>query len=897
MPDLLATDLTAVNLKVEYLPNPLGLDVFNPRFNWSVQGQGRNRKQSAYQITVLSQSNPPAVVWDTKKVVSSDTLHIAYQGLPLKPKKRYTWQVRIWDEKDRGSRVTSSWWETGMLHQEEWSAKWIGSAGKKAGEQEFTDRSPPETELAPGVFIRKVFNLNTSVKRARLYASALGLYMPFINGRRISPDLFTPGWTDYTQRLTYQTYDITPYLLSGSNALGVILGEGWYSGSVGFRTKKPRHHYGDHPLFIAQIEWVDEKGCLGRVVSDGTWRYQDKGPIRYSDFLAGEYYDARCEMPGWASEPFDEGNWENVQEAVRIKPVPLYGEKTLPVRITEMRLPQNVRRFSALRQIVDFGQNMAGWVRIKVKGPTGARLQLRFAEMLTEEKELYTANFRSAKNTDTFILRGDGVESWEPHFTIHGFRYVEISSNSAEVCFEQIAACVIHNDLPGTGEFQCSSEMVNQLQRNIQWSQRSNFVSIPTDCPQRDERLGWLADAHIFARTAMFNMDVSSFFTKWLDDVKDAQSPEGAFSVVAPRLVDEGDGAPGWGDAGIILPWTMYLVYGDRRILEVLYPAMAKWLDYIGEVNPQYLWVNRRNHDFGDWLALGEETPKELIATAFWAYDACLMSRIAKILGKSDEARSYRSLFRRIQSAFVDAFVAADGEIQGNTESAYAMALFMHLLPRALRQNAGKKLVSAIKDRHNHVSTGFLGISYLLPALSHSAHDEVAYQLLLNTTYPSWGYQILNGATTLWERWNGWTRNQGFHPSDLNSFNHYAFGSVGDWLYRFAAGIDTDPRYPGYQHIVIRPRIGPLNWVKASYDSIHGRITVFWTVAGNDLTLDVSIPVNTTATIYFPLTEDRQILEDELSAAKASGVLNYRRNSHGTIIDIGSGHYHFVSER
>lgn len=899
MPDLAQTDLRAVNLRVEYLPHPSGIDAQHPRFSWNIRAQGRNRKQSAYQIIVLSPSTPSSVIWDTNKILSSETTHISYKGPPLRPQERYTWRVRMWDEKGLISSYASSWWETGMLRQDQWEAKWIGQRrGEEGatGEWGLQDPGPSEMAPSPAIFFRKVFDLKAPVSRARLYASALGVYMPFVNDRRVSASLLTPGWTDYSKRIIYQTYDITPYLHRGRNVLAMILGEGWYMGSVGFRTDKARHHYGRHPLIIAQIEWVDDEGHHGQVVSDSTWRYDDDGPIRYSDFLIGEYYDARREVSGWAGILFDDESWEHAQEFV-VSPVPLYGEKTFPVRITMERPPQSINQLSPLRQIVDFGQNMSGWVRLEVGGTRATRLTLRFGEMLTQEQELYTANFRSAKNTDTFVLQGEGMESWEPHFTIHGFRYVEISSTAADVHFEKITACVIHNDLPRTGEFRCSNEMVNQLQRNIEWSQRSNFVSIPTDCPQRDERLGWLADAHIFARTAMFNMDVSSFFTKWLDDVQDAQSPQGAFSVVAPRLVDEGDGAPGWGDGGIILPWAMYLTYGDKRILEVFYPSMVKWLHYIGEVNPQYLWLNRRNHDFGDWLAVSEETPKDLIATAFWAYDACLVSGVAKILGNSQDARMYRSLFRRIQKAFREAFVRGDGEIVGNTQSAYALALFMHLIPRSLRHNSVQKLVSNIRDKGNHLSTGFLGVSYLCPALSMNGHDDMAYQLLLNTTYPSWGYPVIHGATTMWERWNGWTREKGFHPSDMNSFNHYAFGSIGEWLYRFVAGIDTDPKQPGYRHIFIRPHMGSLEWVKASYESIHGQIAVFWKVQGAHVTLDVSIPANTTATIYFPLSATEGIFENEVPVQKVAGVRGYRSSSRFGIIDIGSGSYHFVSGR
>ena len=503
---------------------------------------------------------------------------------------------------------------------------------------------------------------------------------------------------------------------------------------------------------------------------------------------------------------------------------------------------------------------MVGWARLTVQGPAGTIVQMRFGETLIADGTLYTDNLRAAKATDTFILKGAGVETFEPHFTFHGFRYVEVTGYPGGADLDCIKGCVVHSNTERTATFECSDPLVNQLVRNIDWSQRGNFLSVPTDCPQRDERLGWLGDAQIFVRTAAANRDVVSFFEKWMVDVVDAQSTEGGFSDVAPRLVDPSDGAPAWGDAGIIVPWTIFQVYGDIGILERNYAAMAAWINYLDSANPDHLWTNRRNNDFGDWLSIDADTDKELLASAYFAYDASLMARIAHVLGRAEDSIKYEELFNQIKSAFQNAFLSEDGRLKGHTQTAYVLALHFNLLPEAMRRIAAKHLVDDINSRNGHLSTGFVGVGYLCPVLSDMGHSDIAYTLLLNNTFPSWGYSIKHGATSIWERWDGWTETAGFQDVGMNSFNHYSLGSVGEWMQRYVAGIDTPRDAPGFSQIQIRPHPDSrLSFVRASFASIRGLIKSEWHIDGGTFTLNVTIPANTTASVILPDGQVHQV--------------------------------------
>jgi alpha-L-rhamnosidase len=787
----------------------------------------------------------------------------------------------------------------GLLERSDWEGAWISAGKDPAGDME-----PPSGDeyddlangLAPSPYLRREFPLDKTVRRARLYATARGVYELSVNGTRVGEDVLAPGWTDYHRRVQYQTYDVTPLLAEGQNALGAVLGDGWFAGFVGFDPKHRGALYGPRPQLLAQLNVEYEDGTTASLATEGSWRCST-GPILFSDLLMGESYDARREMPGWAEPGFDDSGWYGV-EVEEIGDTNLVAQPDEGIRVTEELEAKTVTEPESGRYVLDLGRNMVGWVRLKVEGKAGTEVILRHAEALNPDGTIYTTNLRSARATDRYVLGGDGEEIYEPRFTFHGFRYVEITGYPGEPPPGAVTGRVVHSATPPSGSFECSSRMVNKLQENIVWGQRGNFLSVPTDCPQRDERLGWMGDAQVFVRTASFNMDVAAFFEKWMTDVEDAQSPEGAFPDVAPLpggsgLIDLRWGAPAWGDAGVIVPWTIYRTYDDTRIVERHYDAMTRWMEYLHEANPDLIRKNRMGNNYGDWLSpKGDHTPKHLLATAYWAYDAKLIAEMAEATGRNEEAREYRDLNERIKAAFQAAYVFPDGRIEGDTQTCYLLALHMGLLPEDLRSTAAEHLVKSIEREDWHLSTGFAGVGYLCPVLTEAGYAEVAYRLLGNETYPSWGYTIKNGATTIWERWDGWTQENGFQSPNMNSFNHYSLGSVGEWLYRYVAGIDLGA--PGYGRIVIRPRPGGnLTHASGAYDSVRGRISSSWKIEDNRFVLETLIPPNTTATVHVPSTDD--VSEGGRPVDEADGVEFLRAEKGETVLAVGSGHYEFAS--
>lgn len=700
-------------------------------------------------------------------------------------------------------------------------------------------------EPAPAPYLRKQFNLSKAVRRARAYVSALGVYQLYLNGKRVGNEVLAPGWTDYRKRVQYLTYDVTDAVKRGKNAVGAIVGDGWYAGSLGFDLS--RNHFGADPARLRlqlNVEYTD--GSTSTVVSDDSWRGA-VGPILEADLYAGETYDARREFPGWSEAGFKPDGWKPVSEFTDQLPL-MVAHVGPPIRVTDELRPRTVSEPKPGVFVFDLGQNMVGRARLKVGGPTGTRVTLRFAETLNADGTIYRDNLRRARATDTFVLRGMGTDTFEPHFTYHGFRYVEVTGYPGKPSADAITGCVFHSDMDTTSRFQSSSKLVNRLYRNITWGQRANLMSVPTDCPQRDERLGWMGDAQLFARSSCWNMDMSGFYTKWMRDIVDSQSAEGAFSDISPRAVDLADGAPAWAEAGLVVPWTLYQCYGDTRILERNYDAMRRYVDLLVQANPDLLWLKRRNNDFGDWVPAGEQTNKDLVASAYLAYDLRLLSQIANAIDNKTDADKYGALATKSRAAFNARFLDADGRYLGDTQTAYAMALGMGLVPTDRQAQVARRLAEAIQRRQGHLATGFIGTAFLLPALSDSGHNEVAYQLLQNTTYPSWGYMIDQGATSIWELWN--SDKEG--PA-MNSRNHFAFGTVAEWIQRYLGGIDTDASAPGYKNVVIRPQPGTgINQARTEYDSQYGTIVTDWQRTSNTFRLKVTVPANTTATVYMP---------------------------------------------
>jgi alpha-L-rhamnosidase len=744
-------------------------------------------------------------------------------------------------------------------------------------------KTPP-----PPPYLRKEFAAEKTVQRATLYATALGLYEVEINDTRIGDAYFTPGWTDYSKRVYYQTYDVTEQVRSNANnAIGAVLADGWYAGHVGWG--EIRERYGAEPRLRVQLELDYDDGSSERVVTDGSWKAR-YGDIQEADMLMGYRQDRQIVMDGWSSPGYDDAQWmppvvqESVETLVQAHP----GE---PVRHFETIPARSMREHAPGVFVYDMGQNMVGWTRIKARGKAGDTVKVRFAEMLDADKSIYTTNLRQARATDYFTLRGDGVEVLEPKFTFHGFQYVEITGLENAPAAEDVEGMVVQSSIEQTGFFECSDPLVNQLFHNIVWGQKGNYLEVPTDCPQRDERLGWTGDAQFFMNTAAFTADVAAFFTKWLVDlVQDAQHENGAFAHIAPDL-GIGGGAVAWGDAAMICTYQIYQYYGDTRVIEQHYDALVKGMGFLESTSKDYI---RKDLGFGDWLNKGGGAKDEVICTAYYAYLSGLMAEMADAIGRDDKARYYADLREKIRTAFIENFLGDDGEILDSSQTGYALAFTMDLIPEALQPAAAKQFERELARFDYHLATGFIGTPRLLPALSQAGHQDLAYRLLMNKTYPSWLYQVTLGATTMWERWDGWTPEKGFQDPGMNSFNHYAFGAVGEWIYTTVGGIQS--LSPGFKRIRVAPKPGGgLSWANTTYHSIRGAIVSEWKLKDKEFQLHVVIPPNTTAEVHLPHAQGTAILESRQPAEQAEGVQTMTMGADTAIIELGSGEYAFQS--
>lgn len=703
---------------------------------------------------------------------------------------------------------------------------------------------------SPAAQLRHEFRLRAgkTVARARLYSTALGLYDAWLNGGRVGEDRLAPGWTDYNKRVQYQTYDVTKQLKSGANALGVTVAAGWYAGNVGMFGP---HQYGERPAFLAQLEVTYTDGSTDRVLSGTDWRAAT-GPVTAADLLSGEDYDARLETAGWTRAGFDDADWVAADAVDKVKAAvvaQIDGHARVESEISARRVSEPKPGVF----VFDLGQNMVGAVRLTVSGKAGTKVRLRHAEVLNPDGTIYTTNLRSARATDTYTLKGDGKETYEPRFTFHGFRYVEVTGFPGTPPRDAIVGRVIHTSAPFTMDFKTNVPMLNQLHSNITWGQRGNFLSVPTDTPARDERLGWTGDINVFAPTAAYTMESARFLTKWLDDLRDGQPDDGAFPDVAPNIGSLGKGVAGWGDAGVTVPWALYQAYGDKRVLEQSWSSMLKWLDYLEKHSTGYL---RPAEGYGDWLNIQDETPKDVIGTAYFAHSADLVARVAATLGK--DPAPYKKLFGSVRDAFRAAYVTGGGRVKGDTQTAYVLALSMDLLPDADRAPAAARLVELIKSKEWHLSTGFLGTPRLLPVLTATGHTDVAYRLLVQRSFPSWGYQIDKGATTMWERWDSIKPDGSFQDAGMNSFNHYAYGSVGEWMYANVTGIA--PADPGFRKILVRPRPGGgVTEAEGRFDALYGPVTTRWKTDSEGFRLTLTLPANTTAEVWVPADKAAQV--------------------------------------
>jgi alpha-L-rhamnosidase len=698
----------------------------------------------------------------------------------------------------------------------------------------------------PAPLLRKGFTVDRPVATARLLTTALGLQETRLNGQRVGTDILAPGWTDYTKRLQYKEYDVTGQVRQGANTLGALLGNGWYSGSLGIAGAQK---YGTQPYYAAQLHLTFTDGTTAVVRTDGSWKVA-AGPIRADDLYDGETYDARLAPANWDQPGFDDSAWA----------APVVRAGTRPALVSQVdngvTLQQDFRPVAITQPkpgvwVLDMGQNFSGWNRLAVRGPAGTTVTMRHAEVLNPDGTLYTTNLRAAQATDRFTLAGTGaVETYEPRFTVHGYRYVELTGLPAGVTptADTVTGRAAWQSGGQTGTLTTSNPLVNQLQHNILWGERSNMLSVPSDCPQRDERLGWTGDIAIFSATSTFNLGVQNFLDKFADDLVDAQHSDGAFTDVAPGVLDTA-GRAGWGDAGVVVPYTIWQRYGDVRVVDEHFDAMARWVDYLrATANADLI---RDQWTYGDWLNVNDNTAQDLISTAFFGWSARLVSRMAAATGRTTQADTYGRLADQVAAAFTGRFLAADGTVGANTQTGYVLALAFGLLPANRQQAAADKLAAKVAASGGHLSVGFLGVENLLPVLADHGHADTAYQILLQPDFPGWGYMQGRGATTVWERWDGIRPDGSLNDPGMNSFNHYGLGSVGDFLYRQVGGLG--PASPGYGSLLIAPQPGNgLTSARASYQTPYGEAVSDWSVAGTTFTLRVTVPAGTTATVRIP---------------------------------------------
>ena len=929
------SDLIPKYLRTEYKVNPF-IDSDKPRLSWELQSKVYNQVQTAWQIIVATSpellTEAKADTWNSGKVSSNAMNQIIYKGKPLIAGKKYYWKVRSWDK----NTIVGLWsepatWNMGLLSPNDWTAGWIG--------YDVNTLSVNKTwHLPPAPYFRKEAIVSGVVKKATLYVSALGLYEFYINGKRIGNDYFAPGWTDYTKRVYYNGYDVTREIKTGKNAFAAIVANGWYAGYLGYAllvgSKTTHAFYGDVPLLKAQVEIEYSGGKKEIVATDASWKAADGG-LREADILNGETFNANLEPAGWNDPGFNASSW---------RPVQLHNEKAVlrmqiypanPVGIWGEIKPVSITEVSKGKYIVDMGQNFSGVVRITTRNNKGDSIVIKYGEKLFPNGQLVTENLRRARATDTYISKGAAQgETWMPRFSYHGFQYAEICGLKNKPALNDITGIVMTSLTPATGSFETDNAMLNKLYNNITWTQRSNYFDIPTDCPQRDERLGWTGDAQIYMRSAAFNSDIAAFHTKWITDLNDSQWPDGTYPVYAPMPVAANGKAairatdtysPGWAEAGIVCPYNIYKMYGDTKIITGSWPYMIKYMQFLEKRSEgKYYFAEASFEDinpkggFGDWLSVGKKTPPDMLATMYYNYCALMMVEMAKAIDNTDAATYYSNISEKIKKGFAEHYIGADGRLttnaaayrngngyvdgslgfSGHTQTAYANAIYMHILSPANLVKAGRYLQQLVEKNNKHLTTGFLGFKPLLPALSATGNTRLAYTLARDTAYPSLGFEVVNGSTTIWERWNSYIKGKGFeNNAGMNSFNHYAFGAIGEWMFQNMAGIQPGGS-AGVSSFIIKPEIdsSEINYVNASFHSIYGEIKSSWRKTTAGLLQSVTIPVNTHAQVYIPAKEDYIFTSGE-NIKHVRGILLKERRDDYTLLEIGSGNYEFEINR
>ena len=806
--------LKCEKLLIEYMKNPLGLDEETPRFSWKLKSDNQNVFQTAYHIIVDG-------MWDSGKIESGESVYIEYAGKKLMPKTCYNVKVKVWDNYGEESDWITGGFETGFLSKNLWEAQWL---------------VPEVTETVP-VFSKKI-DVKEGFEKARAYATAYGIYEIYINEKKVSDRYLAPGFTSYKKRLQYQTYDVSEYLKTGENVIEIYLAKGWCTGRYPFQ--KGNNVYDMEAGILAQLE-LQYSDKTDIIATDNTWEcYESK--IRFSELYDGEIYD----------NSFD----EKINRKFKIADYGysnIIGQINEPVRVIDKISPEKIIKTPKGETVIDFGQNMVGWVEFKVSGKCGDKVILSHGEILDKDGNFYNKNLRTAKQKIEYILSGEGEEIYHSRFSFQGFRYIRIDEYPGSITVDNFVAYVLCSDMERTGYFESSHELLNQLYKNIIWGQKGNFVDIPTDCPQRDKRVGWTGDAQVLCETAAQNMNVALFFKKWLGDVRADQTDEGACLIFVPSM-KEFQTASGWGDAATVCPWDIYITYGDKKLLEIQYDSMKKWVYYIKKQgdNP-YLWND--GFHFGDWLALDAwdgyngATSKDFIASAYYALSCKIVRDAAEVLGKEDDLKELSELYEKIIENINMEFITPNGRVCDNTQTANAMALRFDLVKN--KEYVAKKLNDLVVNNNDKLTTGFLGTPCLCDALAENGYSEKAFDLLLQEEYPSWLYSVKMGATTVWEHWDGVKPDGSFWSDRMNSYNHYAYGAIADFMYKKIGGIT--PVEPGYKKIQIKPVMDKrITSAKTSIETVYGEVKTEWTNCDGEFKMKVTVPCNTSAEIILP---------------------------------------------
>ncbi|MGO8698297.1 MAG: glycoside hydrolase family 78 protein [Limisphaerales bacterium] len=893
------------DLRCEYLKDPLGIDAAQPRLSWILEPASRaarSQSQTAFQILVAASRKNLGLgqgdLWDSGKVLSDSSIQIPYAGQRLMSGQECFWKLRIWDQEGR----VSGWseparWSMGLLDQSDWHAKWIGAEDPTAPSGAIAG---PEDRRLPARLMRREFALHQKVRRATAYVSGLGLFEFSLNGRKIGDHVLEPGLTDYSKRLFYVTFDVTKDLKKGANAAGIMLGNGrFYAPRLQVPTATVSYGF-PKLLFELKVEYMD--GATEEIVSDNTWNVTTNGPIRANNEYDGEAYDARMELEGWNGPGFDDSQWSRARIVAPPGGV-LAAQMIEPIRVTQTLRPVSMTAVSAGVYIFDFGQNMAGWCRLRVRGPAGSEVSLRHAETLKADGTLYLDNIRSAKVTDAYVLKGKGMEVHEPRFTYHGFRYVEMTGFPGKPSLSCLEARVVHDDLESAGDFACSNPLLNRIYRNVLWGVRGNYRSIPTDCCQRDERQGWLGDRSAESKGETYMFNTAPLYGKWLRDMADAQKENGSVPDVCPAYWPIYSDNVTWPSSTVIIPGTLRDQFADQTVMATHYASAKRWIDFMSGFLQDGIIAR---DSYGDWCVPPEEqklihsndpkrkTDKALLATAYFYYDLCLMRQCADLLGKPADAQPFASQAARIKTAFNARFLKPEaGQYDNGTQTSCVLPLAFGLVPPEYQQRVFDHLVNKIaQESQGHIGTGLIGGQWLMRVLSDNGRSDLAYTIATQETYPSWGYMISKGATTIWELWNGNTAD----PA-MNSGNHVMLvGDLGIWLYEDLAGIKPDPERPGFKHIVMRPEpVGDLRFVKASHRSSYGLIASSWQREGDHFGWQIAVPVNTTATIYLPAREADSVTENGMPAGQSKGVKFLKMEQDRAVFSVGSGNYRFES--